>query len=104
MHRLINSLFDTPTAAIPGAELRIIPGMGHDLPPGLYDTFVDANGATLRLATPTLDYVNGGVVSAAGVSCELHVHAGCPHGFQARMASGRHLHEQRFARRGTDQQ
>jgi pimeloyl-ACP methyl ester carboxylesterase len=29
-------------AAIPGAELRMIPGMGHDLPPGLYDTFVDA--------------------------------------------------------------
>jgi pimeloyl-ACP methyl ester carboxylesterase len=29
-------------AAVPGAELRIIPGMGHDLPPGLYDTFVDA--------------------------------------------------------------
>lgn len=28
--------------AIPGAELRIIPGMGHDLPPGLYDIFVDA--------------------------------------------------------------
>lgn len=29
-------------AAIPGAELRIIPGMGHDLPPSLYDTFADA--------------------------------------------------------------
>jgi pimeloyl-ACP methyl ester carboxylesterase len=29
-------------AAIPGAELRMIPGMGHDLPPGLYDIFVDA--------------------------------------------------------------
>ena len=28
--------------AIPGAELRIIPGMGHDLPPGLYDTIVEA--------------------------------------------------------------
>lgn len=28
--------------AIPGAELRIIPGMGHDLPPGLYDAIVDA--------------------------------------------------------------
>lgn len=28
--------------AIPGAELRIIPGMGHDLPPALYDIFVDA--------------------------------------------------------------
>ena len=29
-------------AAIPGAELRMIPGMGHDLPPGLYDTIIDA--------------------------------------------------------------
>ena len=28
--------------AIPGAELRIIEGMGHDLPPGLHDTFIDA--------------------------------------------------------------
>jgi pimeloyl-ACP methyl ester carboxylesterase len=28
--------------AIPGAELRIIDGMGHDLPPGLYDTIVEA--------------------------------------------------------------
>jgi pimeloyl-ACP methyl ester carboxylesterase len=33
---------EATAAAIPGAELRIIPGMGHDLPPGLYDTFVDA--------------------------------------------------------------
>jgi pimeloyl-ACP methyl ester carboxylesterase len=29
-------------AAIPGAELRIIPGMGHDLPPGLHAIFIDA--------------------------------------------------------------
>ena len=29
-------------AAIPGAELRLIPGMGHDLPPALYDTIIDA--------------------------------------------------------------
>ncbi len=28
--------------AIPGAELRLIPGMGHDLPPALYDTIADA--------------------------------------------------------------
>lgn len=28
-------------AAIPGAELEIIPGMGHDIPPELYDRFVD---------------------------------------------------------------
>ncbi|MFL6576789.1 MAG: alpha/beta fold hydrolase [Povalibacter sp.] len=27
---------------IPGAELRIIPGMGHDLPPMFHDTLVDA--------------------------------------------------------------
>lgn len=29
-------------ANIPGAELRIIPNMGHDLPPALYDTIVEA--------------------------------------------------------------
>jgi len=28
--------------AIPGAELRIVPGMGHDLPPGVYDVVADA--------------------------------------------------------------
>jgi pimeloyl-ACP methyl ester carboxylesterase len=28
-------------ACIPGAELEIIPGMGHDLPPALYDRVVD---------------------------------------------------------------
>jgi pimeloyl-ACP methyl ester carboxylesterase len=33
---------EATAAAIPGAELRIIPGMGHDLPPGLYDTIVEA--------------------------------------------------------------
>jgi pimeloyl-ACP methyl ester carboxylesterase len=27
---------------IPGAELIVIPGMGHDLPPVLYDTLIDA--------------------------------------------------------------
>ena len=29
-------------ALIPGAELRVIDGMGHDLPPGLYTIFADA--------------------------------------------------------------
>ncbi len=28
--------------AVPGAELRLVPGMGHDIPEGLFDTFVDA--------------------------------------------------------------
>ncbi|HEY6420250.1 MAG TPA: hypothetical protein VIX59_14725, partial [Candidatus Binataceae bacterium] len=27
---------------ISGAELRVVPGMGHDLPPGLYPTLVAA--------------------------------------------------------------
>jgi pimeloyl-ACP methyl ester carboxylesterase len=39
--------------AIPGAELRIIPGMGHDLPPGLYDIFVDAICAAAARAKTT---------------------------------------------------
>lgn len=33
---------EATAAAIPGAELRVIPGMGHDVPPSLYDTFVSA--------------------------------------------------------------
>jgi len=44
---------EATAAAIPGAELRIIPGMGHDLPPGLYDTFVDAiTAAAARAKAP----------------------------------------------------
>jgi pimeloyl-ACP methyl ester carboxylesterase len=38
-------------AAIPGAELRVIPGMGHDLPPELYDTIIDAIVAAATRAT-----------------------------------------------------
>ena len=33
---------ESTAAAIPGAELRVIPGMGHDMPPALYDIFEDA--------------------------------------------------------------
>ena len=29
-------------AAIPGAELLLVDGMGHDLPPELFRTFTDA--------------------------------------------------------------
>ena len=29
-------------AAIPGAELLLVPGMGHDMPAALFDTYVDA--------------------------------------------------------------
>jgi len=44
---------EATAAAIPGAELRIIPGMGHDLPPGLYDIFVDAiTAAASRASKP----------------------------------------------------
>jgi pimeloyl-ACP methyl ester carboxylesterase len=42
-------------ANIPGAELRVIDGMGHDLPPALYETFVDAIGRAVersRAAAP----------------------------------------------------
>jgi pimeloyl-ACP methyl ester carboxylesterase len=37
-------------ACIPGAELRVIPGMGHDLPPALFATFVDAIMAAVERA------------------------------------------------------
>jgi pimeloyl-ACP methyl ester carboxylesterase len=44
---------EATAAAIPGAELRIIPGMGHDLPPGLHDIFVDAIVAAASRAKAT---------------------------------------------------
>jgi pimeloyl-ACP methyl ester carboxylesterase len=37
--------------SIPNAELRIVPGMGHDLPVALYDAIVDAIDGVARKAT-----------------------------------------------------
>ena len=42
----------TTADAIPGADLRIIPGMGHDMPLALYDTFVEAILAAAERAGP----------------------------------------------------
>ena len=35
---------------IPGAELRIVPGMGHDLPPALYDIFIETISRAIERA------------------------------------------------------
>ena len=49
---LINPSGGRATArAIPGAHLRIVEGMGHDLPRPLWPTFVDDIAATAALAT-----------------------------------------------------
>ena len=40
-------------AAIPGAELLTIDGMGHDLPPELFETVVEAIGRTADRAGET---------------------------------------------------
>lgn len=37
-------------AAVPGAELMLVDGMGHDLPPQLFGTFVDAIDRTAKRA------------------------------------------------------
>jgi pimeloyl-ACP methyl ester carboxylesterase len=37
-------------AAIPGAELLLIDGMGHDLPPELFETFADGIRRTANRA------------------------------------------------------
>lgn len=39
-------------AAIPGAELMVLPGMGHDIPRALWETVVDAVVALARRAEP----------------------------------------------------
>jgi pimeloyl-ACP methyl ester carboxylesterase len=38
-------------ACIAGSELRIIPGMGHDFPPPLYDTIIDAITSAIARAS-----------------------------------------------------
>lgn len=38
---------------IPGAELRIIEGLGHDIPPDLIEEFVDAITAAAKRADKT---------------------------------------------------
>jgi pimeloyl-ACP methyl ester carboxylesterase len=38
-------------AAIPGAELVMVPGMGHDLPPALDDIIIDAITRTAARAS-----------------------------------------------------
>ena len=42
---------EATAAAIPAAELRMIAGMGHDMPPALYDVFLDAICAAVSRAT-----------------------------------------------------
>jgi pimeloyl-ACP methyl ester carboxylesterase len=42
--------------SVPGARLVEVPGMGHDIPPGLYDTFVEAIASTAdRAGSVVLD-------------------------------------------------
>ena len=41
---------DATAAAMPGAELLIIPGMGHDLPTALWSKIVDAIVANAQKA------------------------------------------------------
>lgn len=41
---------EATAAAIPGAELVMVPGMGHDLPPEVWPTVVDAIARTTRRA------------------------------------------------------
>jgi pimeloyl-ACP methyl ester carboxylesterase len=47
-------------AAVRGAELVLIPRMGHDLPMPLYDTFIDAVARTAARANRVSTRVRGG--------------------------------------------
>ncbi|MCA9694447.1 MAG: alpha/beta fold hydrolase [Nannocystaceae bacterium] len=54
LHGLADTMCDpsggrATAAAIPGAELVLIEGMGHNLPPGLWDTIADHIAAIIRI-------------------------------------------------------
>jgi pimeloyl-ACP methyl ester carboxylesterase len=42
-------------AAVPGAELLLVDGMGHDMPPALFDTFVEGIRRTADRAVQAPD-------------------------------------------------
>ena len=46
--------------AIPGAELELIKGMGHDLPPALWPRIVDLVTANIARAEPATAASNAG--------------------------------------------
>jgi pimeloyl-ACP methyl ester carboxylesterase len=52
-------------ANIPGAELRIVPGMGHDIPPALVTAFADAIEAAADRATTGRTPAGGSPAEAA---------------------------------------
>ena len=39
-------------ASVPNADLRVIEGMGHDLPAALFDTVIDGILSAVRRARP----------------------------------------------------
>lgn len=41
---------EATAAAVPGAELLIVDGLGHDLPPGLWPRLAERIGALVRRA------------------------------------------------------
>lgn len=46
-------------SAIPGSDLLLIEGMGHDVPPDLHDRIIDAIDRTARRATESMSLPNG---------------------------------------------
>lgn len=54
--------------AIPGAELLLVPGMGHDLPAALTDTFVDAIDRNARRARSAGQSSGTSVTSSSSAS------------------------------------
>ncbi len=50
--------------AIPGAEFELVPGMGHDLPPALFEHFVDAVARTAARGATRADAPLGPPVTA----------------------------------------
>jgi pimeloyl-ACP methyl ester carboxylesterase len=57
---------EATAAAIPGARLLLVPGLGHELPPGFWPTLADAlvenadRGATLEPPEPPANRADGG--------------------------------------------
>lgn len=58
-------------AAIPGAELVLVPGMAHDIPPPLYDLFVDVLRRTADRAGDPVKKADPDQLSATPAAAEV---------------------------------
>jgi pimeloyl-ACP methyl ester carboxylesterase len=75
LHGLADTMCDpsggrATAAAIPGAELVLVEGMGHDIPPGLWERIADHIAAVVRRGEARTRLAGGGTIARPDGGCD----------------------------------